>query len=35
MVQYIIKICNFKIKDIGLMHWIGVLGSIMSVWQES
>ena len=31
MIQYVIKICNVKIRGIRLMQWIGVcsLGTIM------
>jgi len=32
MVQYIINIYNVKIKDIGLMQWIGVFCFLFILW---
>ena len=32
MFQYIINIYNVKIKDIGLMQWIGVFYFLFILW---
>ena len=34
MVQYVIKIHSVKIKDIGLMQWIGVFYCLFILWQQ-